>query len=710
MNPTADPSEPMGGAEVLVVEDDLASMRLMTELLTESGYRVRQASDGALALRSARARPPALVLLDIQLPGMDGFQVCRLLKADANTADVPVIFLSGLHEDHEKGKAFQAGGVDYMTKPIRKEELLARTGTHLAIAHAKRELSRARDEAEQCDRTARAERDHLQAVLLAAPAALFVVDESGQVGHVNPAAKKLFGTATVESRERPGDIVGCAHRADEPRGCGFGPSCGACELNGAILEGLAGHTIQRRSVELDVERAGQLEHRWLIANAEPLSLGGRRSVVMALQDVTALRHAQLERDRLQASLVQSDRLASMGLLAAGVAHEINNPLSYVICNLESLTADLPKLVSAAKRALSGAEARTAGDAVTLSLEHGAESLDLAAVEDAVSRAAEALSGVRRIGEVAKGLGTFARVESADLNNVDVRAALEAAVRMARHELKYRATVVKDFAEVPAVWASEGKLAQVFLNLLVNAAHAIGEGHVERNQVSLRVWRTSDDVNVEVADTGEGIAPENLARVFDPFVSSKGIGAGAGLGLAISLNIIREFHGDIRMESEVGVGTRALVRLPVTTRGVEPRPTARPAEALLAREVPGRVLIVDDEPTIRSSLRRLLERAHQVTTAASGAEARALLTLDASFDVILCDLMMPDMTGMDLHEWLLGHDATAASRVVFVTGGAYTPRASEYLARTGNLRVEKPFSGAAIQAMVAELVLAASNKV
>ncbi len=702
MSPEAGTTEPLGGAEVLVVEDDASSMRLMTELLTEAGYRVRPASDAALALRSARARPPALVLLDIQLPGMDGFQVCRLLKADVNTADVPVIFLSGLHEDHDKGKAFQAGAADYITKPIRKEELLARTGAHLAMA-------RARDDAEQSRRAAQAERDHLQAVLLAAPAAIFVVDETHRVGNVNPAAKLLFGALKPEGKGRSGDIVGCVHRGDDPRGCGFGPSCGACDLNAAILEGLAGSAVQNRALELDVEVAGHTDRRWLIANAEPLSAGRQRSVVMALQDVTALRQGQLERDRLQARLVQSDRLASMGLLAAGVAHEINNPLSYVICNLESLTEDLPKLVSAAKRAPTGAAGLMTGEARTAGLDDGAEALELAAVEDAVSRAAEALAGVRRIGEVARGLGTFARVESADLNNVDVRSALDAAVSMARHEIKYRARVLKAFAEVPAVWASEGKLAQVFLNLLVNAAHAIGEGDVEGNQISLRVWATDEHVNVEVADTGAGIAPENLARVFDPFVSSKSIGTGSGLGLAISRNIISEFGGDIRMESEVGVGTRALVRLPVTKRGVEPQPAERPAKAALAREVPGRILIVDDEPTIRSSMRRLLERAHQVTTAGSGAEAKALLERDAAFDVILCDLMMPDMTGMDLHEWLLGHDAAAASRMVFVTGGAYTPRASEYLARAGNRRLEKPFESAALRSIVAELLLAAPDR-
>ncbi len=337
---------------------------------------------------------------------------------------------------------------------------------------------------------------------------------------------------------------------------------------------------------------------------------------------------------------------------------------------------------------------------------GAEALESAAVDDTIDRAAEALSGVHRIAAVARGLGTFARVESDDLSSVDVRAALDAAFSTARHEIKCRARVLKEFDAVPAVWASEGKLAQVFLNLLVNAAHAITEGDVGHNQISIRVWATDDFVNVEIADTGEGIAPENLARVFDPFVSPKSTSKGMGLGLAISRNIISEFGGDIRMESEVGVGTRALVRLPATTRGVEPQQIARPTEAAaLEREIRGRILIVDDEPTIRTSLRRLLERAHQVTTAASGAEAQALLERDTDFDVILCDVVMPDMTGTDLHEWLVGHDARAAARLVFITGGAFTPRASEYLSRTRNLRVDKPFSGKALRAMVATLVLA-----
>ncbi len=281
---------------------------------------------------------------------------------------------------------------------------------------------------------------------------------------------------------------------------------------------------------------------------------------------------------MQARLVQADRLSSMGLLAAGVAHEINNPLSYVLFNVDSLVDDLPKVMAAASRCHAALRAQLGDDAAARAAGDDAWMLAPAMAKDVAARTSDALAGIRRIKEIVRGLGTFSRVEQGGRSLVDLRSAIECAVGMARNEIKYRATLVTDFGQVPAVLASEGRLSQVFLNLLINASHAIGEGHPADNRIGIRTWSEGEAVLAEVTDTGQGIPPENLKRIFEPFFTTKPVGVGSGLGLAICKNILAEFGGDIGVTSEVGKGSRFVVRLPVPRPGTEERPGAVQPEA------------------------------------------------------------------------------------------------------------------------------------
>ncbi|MFH1809989.1 MAG: PAS domain S-box protein [Pseudomonadota bacterium] len=426
------------------------------------------------------------------------------------------------------------------------------------------------------------------------------------------------------------------------------------------------------------------------------------TLVVTFHDIT-------ERKQLQAQVTQADRLASMGTLAAGVAHEINNPLSYVLFNIESLTQDLPRLTDAARRCGVALREQVGDAAYTQVLGDAAELMQPAGLDDVLDRMREALSGSHRIKEIVKGLGTFSRVEQVQLSRIDVKYAVESAASMAFNEIKFRARLVKDYGPVPAVWASEGKLAQVFLNLLINAAHSIDEGDVDGNQIMVRTWTEGELACVSVADTGKGIEPEKLPRIFDPFFSTKDPGKGTGLGLAICRNIVTEFGGRIEVESQLGKGSRFIVRLPVKSTAGEAKPVETAAETGLDVGVLGRILVVDDEPAICSALRRLLGAHHEVVTAGSGLEARAVLQQDQGFDLVLCDLMMPEMTGMDLHAWLVAHHPDIARHMVFITGGAFTPRAAEYLAAAGNLKVEKPFDAANLRKLVATLVQAARSR-
>jgi PAS domain S-box-containing protein len=413
--------------------------------------------------------------------------------------------------------------------------------------------------------------------------------------------------------------------------------------------------------------------------------------------------------RLEAVLGQADRLASMGMLAAGVAHEINNPLVYVLYNVESLTHDLPKLVAATKRCFSALRQQV-GDAAFAEIA-GDEAGELPAslLEEVVDRAKEALAGTQRIKVISKALGTFSRVESVERSRVDLNYAIECAITMAFNEIKYRARLVKDLGTVPPIWASEGKLSQVFLNLLINASHAIDEGQVDQNRITIRTWTEGGDAFAELKDTGKGIPRENLARIFEPFFTTKPMGMGSGLGLAICRNIVADLGGDIQGESEPGKGTRFIVRLPIGAGTHHPDRDAAAEDAPERSATRGRILLVDDEELILRSTKRLLDRKHEVVTASSGQAARAILEHDQSFDVILCDLMMPEMTGMDLHEWLAKENPALAEQMVFVTGGAFTPRASECLARVPNLKVEKPIEPAALKRLVSRMVARARAK-
>jgi CheY-like chemotaxis protein len=207
-------------------------------------------------------------------------------------------------------------------------------------------------------------------------------------------------------------------------------------------------------------------------------------------------------------------------------------------------------------------------------------------------------------------------------------------------------------------------------------------------VSVRRGREGRVV-AEVIDNGVGIAPEILSRVFDPFFTTKPIGVGTGLGLPICRSIVEGFGGTMVLESAPGVGTTARVELPVHARHVDDEPRETRQRSSRPPRSRGRILIVDDEPLVADLLKRMLSRLHDVSVAKSGAEALAVLD-ENSFDAIVCDVMMPGITGMDLYATLRSRDENIARRVVFMTGGAFVPRVAEFLAAVDNPKLEKPF--------------------
>ena len=397
----------------------------------------------------------------------------------------------------------------------------------------------------------------------------------------------------------------------------------------------------------------------------------RTTEVSGEQLVFAIGRDVTEQIRTHAQLMLSDRMASVGTLAAGVAHEINNPLTTVTANLEMAVRDVHGLAT--------------------KLAPGA---DLGDIEAELQDARE---GADRVRLIVRDLRTFSRGEDDRHGPTDVHNVLDSTLRMAQNETRHRARVVKEYGRIPLVVGNESRLGQVFLNLVVNAAQAIPEGHADSNKIFIRTHLTGDNVIIEVSDTGQGMPADVVKRLFTPFFTTKAVGAGTGLGLAISHRIVTGFGGQMTVSSEEGKGTTFRVVLRATAHVPEARPSAPPLVIEARRR--GRVLVVDDELAVGRTIRRMLSDEHDVETTTNAAEALQRITGGAQFDVILCDLMMPVMTGMELHAALASAQTGHAERMVFLTGGAFTPGAREFVARVPNARLEKPFALQTLRALV-----------
>jgi PAS domain S-box-containing protein len=402
-------------------------------------------------------------------------------------------------------------------------------------------------------------------------------------------------------------------------------------------------------------RARSGRELWAMLSMSPIEdASGYQGAVVMVSDVS-------ERRKLQAQLLLADRMSSLGTLSAGVAHEINNPLAYVIASLDLLVARLPELTAQL------------------------EPESAAFAEQQLARAHEGTSRVRRI---VRDLKSFSRADEETVTATDLRASLDTALTLVWNEIKHRARLVKDYDGLPPVRANEARLGQVFINLLVNAAQAMPEGDVDHNE--LRVVGRTDALGnavVEIHDTGCGIAPDHLDRIFEPFFTTKPVGEGTGLGLAICHGIVTSLGGTLSVRSQVGKGTVFRVVLPVARAETGASPAHRPRSRPTAR---GRILVIDDEKDLLDVTRDGLIGLHDVMTTPDARQALEWISAGDRFDLVLCDMMMPLMTGMEFYTRLHAQVPEQANRVVFMTGGAFTPRAREFLARLPNLRLEKPF--------------------
>jgi PAS domain S-box-containing protein len=411
-------------------------------------------------------------------------------------------------------------------------------------------------------------------------------------------------------------------------------------------------------------RDGRIFHVDIISY--PVRFAGRACKLVLAHDVSQRVAAERAVEELRAQVALSDRMASLGTMAAGVAHEINTPLTFVLANL----AFADERLAASPRE------------------------DAAALREAL---AEAADGARRVQSIIGDLKSFSRRAEAEVGPVDLPRIVASAVALAANELRHRARVELDVAGAPPVLATEARLGQVLLNLLLNAAQAVPEGDANANVVSVIARADGDRVRVDVSDTGGGVPEDVRQRIFDPFFTTKRIGEGTGLGLWVSRRIATDLGGTLELVPGAGRGATFRVTLPVA-RSPSPAPAPPPARAAPPSPRP-RVLVIDDEPLVGRALQRALRAEAEVEVEVSARKALERLTRGERFDLVVSDVMMPELPALQLHAALERLDPALARSVVFMTGGAFAAQEAEFLARIPNVCLEKPIDLQRLRALL-----------
>jgi signal transduction histidine kinase len=419
-------------ATILIVDDEASNRGLFQAQLQQDGYAIMAAVNGEDALRQVDRQLPDLILLDAMMPGLNGFQVAERLKGEERTRHIPIIMITALDDQESRMQALSKGAEEFLTKPVRHSELLARVRNLLKL--------------------------------------------------------KQFQDRLVAS-------------------------------SGALKEEVAERTLQLAQVNRQLDEA-------------------------------------------EVKAVQSEKLALIGQLAAGVAHEINNPIGYVNANLGSLKQyldELLQIVDALLKLEASLPADTPGRAELQAMK---EKFDFNyMLQDLPLLLQESQEGIARVRDIVQDLKAFSRIDSArEWLLADLHKGLNSTLNLANNEIKYKADVVKEYGILPEIECVPSQLNQVFLNLLVNAAHAIKDD--ARGTITLRTGCSDKEVWVEISDTGCGIAPEIINKVFDPFFTTKPVGKGTGLGLSLSYTIVQQHNGRIELDSKIGQGSTFRVVLPI----------------------------------------------------------------------------------------------------------------------------------------------------
>ncbi|WP_016878254.1 response regulator [Chlorogloeopsis fritschii] len=571
---------------ILIVDDIPSNLEILFDLLADAGFTVLIAEDGESAIARAEYAPPDLILLDVLMPEIDGFETCRRLKANERTKDIPIIFMTALAETVDKVKGLSLGAVDYITKPLQHEEVLARIELHLKLRNLTKTLQEQNLQIKE------------QAALLDITTdAIVVQDLDNQIYFWNKGAESLYGW---KSQEAVGKKVNqLVYRAET-----------TSQLQN-IYKSLAENGSWQGELQ-QVTKQGQgiiVASRWTLMRDQD---GKPKSILTVNTDIT-------EKKQLENQFLRAQRLESIGTLAGGIAHDLNNILTPILTAAQLLQLKLPNTDERTQQMMRTIEANA---------KRGA------ALVKQVLQFARGVEGKRMIVQVGHLFSEIKQiVEETFPKSIEL------------------------FTDIkPELWAVIGDathLHQVLMNLVVNARDAMPNGgtlsiYAENIYIDEHYARMNLDasvgphIQITIADTGVGMPPEIVDRIFEPFFTTKEVGKGTGLGLSTVRGIIKSHGGFVNVHSKVGKGTEFKIFLPA----VEATATLFREDLEIFKGNGELILVVDDEARILETTKISLETYnYKVLTASDGIEAIALYAqyLD-EISVVLVDMMMPSMDG------------------------------------------------------------------
>jgi PAS domain S-box-containing protein len=527
---------------VLVVDDDIQVLRTFTEILARDGFDVLTAEDAAPALAALRESLPCMILLDVELPGMNGFELCRHLRRDPRTAHIPVALVTARISEDDVKEGISAGAVDYIKKPFDMDEVRMRVRTQIRLHETMVEQERMHEELCSSER-------RFEATFEQAAVGMAMVEPEGKFFRVNRRLCDILGyTANELTGLRFQDIT---HPDD------LAPDLDARR---ALRSGeLSVYSREKRYLRKD----GKVIWIKLVVAQVRSESGQLDYFVTVFEDITNQKQIEIE-------LEQARKLEAVGQLASGIAHEINTPAQYVgdgVHFLKEAFAGYQRLVGQYRLAVETLEKAGGHETLIGQIREIENDIDLPYLDaNAPASFDSCLDGVSRISTIVRAMKEFAHPDQKEKVSADLNRALQTTLNIARNEYKYVADVATEFGDLPPVFCHVGDLNQVFLNLIVNAAHAIGDVVRQSGRKGTIRIRTSQEgglARIDIADTGAGIPEAIRQRVFEPFFTTKEVGKGTGQGLAIARSIVVSKHGGTLMfESEVGKGTTFTIRLPI----------------------------------------------------------------------------------------------------------------------------------------------------
>ncbi|WP_051328342.1 ATP-binding protein [Desulfatirhabdium butyrativorans] len=557
---------------ILIAEDDGNLRAMLSEFFHERGYGVFEAADGQSALDLFQEYPVQIVLLDWRLPVLGGKEVCLAIRSKPMTHYAYLIVMTGDATEARSIEARECGADDYLAKPFDLEALMVRVKSGERIIRLEERYIELQDVLMESRNSFRSVLDVLYEEILA-------VDRNFEIILVNQAYLKQRGLRFVE-------VFGKS-----------GLSEGFWFFDSGLIDFIKAETMAafdtaksaRWVRSVDVRKAGHLVYEIQFLPI-PSEQGSVAQVVIVLRNVT---EAHLRREKIvtlnqrlqqtlaelntknetlektlsslketQAQMIQSEKMASIGQLAAGIAHEINNPVGFVTSNMNTLgnyVEELKTMVMAYRRALrDAADPQCPGGLLDGVFAGDAERDVDFILEDLPQLVQESREGLERIRKIVLDLKDFAHPGEDTLKLVDLNRNIDSTLNIVWNEIKYKAVVHKDYGDLPQVNCYSQQINQVFMNLLVNAAQAIAE----KGEIRICTRAEGESVVVAISDTGCGIPPEQIGRIFDPFFTTKPVGKGTGLGLNVVYNVVCKHGGKISVESSPGKGTTFTVRLPV----------------------------------------------------------------------------------------------------------------------------------------------------